>query len=155
MNTLTVGGNILAIVNRFGINVIIKSVSMTANGVVVIAKKILTYDQPFASIIINDLKKLDLDNEVEIVEKLVMEQIDNQYPESVEVALNKMDMILKDINQELDIINNKMDTHSQLYFSNWRTLDCKKNIENLYEYKNIFYLTPLNNKHFQFYIKLN
>ena len=85
---------------------------------------------------INDtITKLDI---LEIIKMVNLSITDITYSNStIEQCLNSIHEIIIEIREDLKQINIKVDEHKNKYFSNWRYLNCKKELRNLTIHSNI------------------
>jgi len=83
----------------------------------------------------NRIEKLDIVNKIEIISEFIKEnQFNINKHKSLTLAVSKIMDVIKQINCELENIQNECKSFEQRYFTYWRTPDCEnyiKTLENL------------------------
>tara|TARA_B110000971_G_C19921054_1_gene459223 strand:- start:441 stop:884 length:444 start_codon:yes stop_codon:yes gene_type:complete len=84
------------------------------------------------------IKELDIKNKLKTIEGACysLENIKNS-DKSIDICLESIHEIILNIKCDLKIINKKLAKHKSKYFNGWRSLNIKKNIENLTSHCNI------------------
>lgn len=93
------------------------------------------------------LKRLDIERKLRLIESLLNLQphrtiqrnpsgkeefvIVERPTDPQELCLDSLSEIMAEINQDLTVIKKKADKHEQKYFKNWRTLNLKKELDQL------------------------
>ena len=77
------------------------------------------------------LQDLDISNKVKMIEEITKNINDEQHSKILEMSLESIhDMVIK-IREDLKAIDTKIAIHKKKYFANWRSVSCKKQINNL------------------------
>jgi len=128
----------LSMLSAVGKNVIIKGVTATTSSVIGAVGSIMGNDQPGLEEVKSKLEELDLKHTVSVIEELVKEQNDlEDMKNSVKKAIIGVNMILKKIEDELNIVQEAVKYHQTKYFNYYRSFDCSCNMETIEKHKKI------------------
>jgi len=135
METLILSTKTISIISAIGMNVIIKTLTSTTNSICTLITHLTSYDQPGIEKIIKCLKDIDLEFYITVISQLVNEYKDIQVNSTIKKALLGVNDILEEINLELTIIKEAIEYHKTKYFSSWRKINCKCNINTIKKHK--------------------
>lgn len=140
------GLKFLPFLTTIGKDIIIKSITTTAQSIISISNSIKNNTQSSLTQIKNELDLIDINNSAHIICNLVSEQSDiimssdkNNMPNSLKRAIIGVNEILTKIEDELNIIYESINHHETKYFKNWRKFDCKCNIDSIKKYELILF----------------
>ncbi len=164
VGTVMIGNKYLPIINTVGLNLIIKTITTTTSSICSILSHISKQEAHSIQSYFKELKDLQLEYTINVIEQLVREQerkqldteLDQTHNEmytSIKVALIGVHEILDTIHSELKPIKEAVDYHKTKYFYTHRSFECtcrittlKKQREDLlYRYRFLIDLLQLYN----------
>ena len=127
---LAIGSKVVAII---GTDFVLKTATSTTGSIGSVLSYMTAYDQPRIQQVIDDLTEIDLEHTVKVIEEVVKEFEGDQVnlKESIKKAILGVTQILEKIDSELQIIREAIEYHETKYFNNWRSFNCKCNIETI------------------------
>ena len=137
INTVFFGVRTISIINRVGMDVVIKTVTCTTNSIGSILGHIMTMDQPSVAEVKHELEKIDLEFTIEVLEELINEQKGRTDCDSIKKAIDGVNQILINMENELKTIKEAIIKHNNKFLSYYRTFYCKKNIDTIKKYNTL------------------
>ena len=137
MNTIVVGVSAVSLLSCIGNDLISRTIKRTSDSICSVCRYLTNYDEPYAYDVVKELKKIDLEFTVSVLQKFVEENKEKEYDDSIKEALLKINDILQVICSQLNDIKESIDNHEAKYFYKWRSLDCKSNIQAIKNNKKI------------------
>ena len=140
METILFGTKVATLVTLVGKDLIFASVSTTAGAVMSTFSYLTGVDKPGLSEFKKRMKELDLENTIMLLGAFVKEieertQGDkDKIPNSLHIALNGVDACLKEINDELDHVKDKIEKHNGLWFKGMRPTSFENSIKRMNKY---------------------
>jgi hypothetical protein len=127
MADIIIGGGLL--LTTLSTNIISKTVNTSID----LMSWLLTTGDITYNNITNKLKELDIENKLTIIKTLCLEYHDKitDQPNSLSISYKSLDDIIVKINIVLYNLKKKIEDHLQLYFKNWRNINCDNEIKEL------------------------
>jgi hypothetical protein len=140
IETIFVGAKSVSFLSHLGKDLVIKTLTTTTGSIISIIGYVTSTDKPYFNDIKYEFQKLDLQNTLSVVEKIIDEQnSSSDMKDSVKAAILGVNDILQDIHNELIVIKDAMDNHEKKYLQYWRSFNCSCNIDTIKEHDNILY----------------
>ena len=133
--TVLTGGRTFSIVSTIGTDLIIKTLTTTTSSICTVLTHLTYNDQPSVQDMIDQLKQIDLEHTITVIEELVREQEGKETHTSVKKALLGVHEILEKIHDELKSVQKAVEYHDSKYFRNWRSFNCSYSIETIKKHK--------------------
>lgn len=128
MNALVLGVNTVSLMSCIGNDLISRTIKKTSDSICCVCRYLMNYDEPYAYDVVHELKKLDLEFTVSVLQKFIEENKEIEYADSIKESLLKINDILQIICKQLNEIKESVDYHETKYLYKWRSLNCKSNI---------------------------
>lgn len=138
METIVATAKVATVVNEVGLGLIIRTLTTATSNIIILSQKLTSYDQPYTKDVVVELKKLDLECNISIMDALVEEHKEKDLPQSIQISLQSVSEILKLMHEELTQIHGMIEYHNTLWWNTWRVLDCTKNIDKMKGHKILF-----------------
>ena len=151
VENILIGGKTVSILSKVGTDIVIGTLATSTSAVGGMLTSIYSSDKPGLKEIKSQLDKIDLEHIVGVIRALINEQSNKkniEMKDSVKKALIGVNEILVKINDELNEIHNAINKHNGKYFSSWRSFDCKCNINQIKEYRDLL------DKRYKMYVEL-
>ena len=132
-----IGGKAATIINTVGTELVIGTVTSSTHAIRSMLTYFTTSTQPGISDIITELKNIDLEFTILIIEQVVLEQDSKNLPASITKALIGVNEILTLIREELNKIKESIDYHNTKYWSNWRSFASNCNMAQIKKHDDI------------------
>jgi hypothetical protein len=131
METLLFSTTALATV--IGKDLIYTSLSTTTNALVSTFNYITKANKPGLDDFKNRMKDIDLYQTISLLGAFVneLETNNKEMPDSLHIALNGVDIILKEINKELEHVKDKIEQHNNLWFNSLRPTNFENSIKRM------------------------
>lgn len=137
VETAIFSGKALTAINTAGTNLIINTITTTTTSIFGVLKTITTTSGPKVKEYIDQIKVIDLEFTITILDQLVKEQEDKVLQESVKRALVGVNEILLNIHKELKILEESIRYHNTKYFNDWRSFSSTASIELIKQHNDI------------------
>lgn len=138
MESLILGGTVIAFAGAVGTDLIISAVQTTSRGVINGINYIYSSDRTGADHIKLVLIKLDIMTKVAIINSFINElNEDSEQLESITTSLISVENVLQNIEKEIKSVNRIINEHNQKWFASWRTIDYNHHIEAIRLYNQI------------------
>lgn len=130
LNTVILGSKATTIISSIGTNMIIGTINTTSSSIISLLRYVSSSSQP-RNDIIKTIKELDLEFTINVIDQMTKEINVDNVNESLKLILYGIQTILDDINAELTIIKQLIESHNSKYFNYWRSFNADDNILNI------------------------
>jgi len=139
METLLFGTNVATLVTFVGKDLIFASVRTTASSVLGTFVYLTDVNKPGLQSFNDRMTKLDIQQSVSLLSAFVneLEIKEKKMPDSLHIALNGVDAVLKEINNEMTHVKDKIESHNKLWFNSLRPTSFENSIKRINKYYSI------------------
>lgn len=134
METLILGGKTLSLVttiSNIGTDVIVGSLKLATTGIITGIGKIVKSSNPYSTEIISLLSDMDIVNRLAIINDIINEHVSDDAPESLKKAIMSTTSVLNEIHNQVNVIQQKLEEHNNMWFKSMRSLNCTVDIETI------------------------
>ena len=139
METLLFGTNVATLVTFVGKDLIFTSVRATTSAVLGTFVYLTDVNKPGLKSFKDRMIKLDIQQSVSLLSAFVneLEIKEKKMPDSLHIALNGVDAVLKEINNEMTHVKDKIESHNKLWFNSLRPTSFENSIKRINKYYSI------------------
>lgn len=119
-------------ISYLGTDILKMALSSSINGIMALIVNITSNSHPDVQAIKNKLNDMDIIYKITIIGLLINEQtMKKKLKPSIKKALFYIDDILKNIRNELCVINKEIANFNDSYFKFFKSINCERNLETL------------------------
>jgi len=137
VQTVILSSQTLSMVSTLTTDILIGSITATTGSIFSLLKTITASSQTGIREYVSQIKNIDLEFTITILDQLVKEQEGKILQESVKKALFGVSDILTNIHDELKVFHDSIGYHNTKYFSGWRSFSCMSSIDVIKQYNEI------------------